>query len=174
MIKKFKEKYGNWAVITGGTSGIGEALSNLIAEKGVNIVLVARRQKLLDSKANEIAIKHGVKVETIQADLSKVEDISKVTDQTNGLDVGLFIPCAGIETEGLITEIPLETELALIQLNVTSTFVLTRHFAKQMMKKGRGGILLVSSLNGHVGVPYFSNYSGSKAYVFKFWHVFTL
>ncbi len=167
-MKTFKEKYGDWAVITGGTSGIGEAAAHFIAKEGINIVLVARRKNVLDSKASDITSKHGVQVKTIQADLSLSKDYEKVVSDTNDLQVGLFIPCAGIENHGVTTTIPLERELALIQLNVTSTFILSQHFASKMVQRRKGGILLVASLIGHMPNPYFSNYAGSKAYVVNF------
>ena len=164
----FKEKYGPWALVTGGTSGIGEALTNQIAENGVNIILVARREKVLKEKAEVLTKKHGIEVKIIQADLSSPEEYEKVIEKTNGLEIGLFIPCAGLENHGITTDIDLKKELALIQLNVTATFALTHHFAGQMVKRGKGGVLLVASLIGHMPNPYFSNYAGSKAYVVNF------
>ncbi len=168
MKSQFKEKYGQWAVITGGTSGIGEAFAHLIAKQGVNIVLVARTQNILDQKASSLASKYQVEVRIVQADLSSSEDYKKLIEETKELKVGLFIPCAGIENHGITTTIPLEKELALIQLNVTSTYILTQHYATKMVQRGKGGILLVASLIGHMPNPYFSNYAGSKAYVVNF------
>lgn len=164
----FKEKYGAWALITGGTSGIGEAIANQVAAKGLNIILVARRLHLLEEKAKEIEDTHGVLVKIVQADLSKHDDISKVIQASTHLEVGLFVPCAAVETHGLTTKIPLEKELALIQLNITSVFVLTHHFAGKMVNRGTGGVLLVSSIIGHMPNPYLSNYAGSKAYILNF------
>lgn len=164
----FKEKYGEWALITGGTSGIGEAIANQIAEKGINIVLIARRENLLKTKSEEISKKYGVEVKTIQADLSKQEEVSKIIEGTNGLEVGLFVPSAGVETHGVTTNIELKHELALIQLNITSVYTLTHHFAGEMVKRGKGGILLVSSMIGHMPNPYLANYAGSKAYILNF------
>jgi short-subunit dehydrogenase len=168
MTSQFKEKYGSWAFITGGTSGIGDAFANLIAKQGVNIVLVARTKKSLDQQAASIMSKYKVEVKTVQADLSSSEEYKKLIEETKQLKVGLFIPCAGIENHRITTTIPLEKELALIQLNVTSTFVLTHHYAQKMVERGQGGILLVASLIGHMPNPYFSNYAGSKAYVVNF------
>lgn len=164
----FKEKYGAWALITGGTSGIGEQIANQVAAKGLNIILVARRLNLLEEKAKEIEQVHGVLVKIVQADLSKQEDITKVIEASSHLEVGLFVPCAGVETHGVTTKIPLEKELALIQLNITSVFVLTHFFAGKMVERGSGGVLLVSSIIGHMPNPYLSNYAGSKAYILNF------
>lgn len=161
----FKTKYGKWAIVTGGTSGIGAEFANQLAEKGLNIVLVARRQPVLDEKAAQLKSEFNVDVITIQADLTKNEDLLKVIDGCFDLEIGLLIPCAAIENHGLITKLTLKDELALIQLNVTATYALTHHFAGEMIKRKRGGILFVSSMIGHMPNPYFSNYAASKAYV---------
>ena len=95
---EFKEKYGKWAVITGGTSGIGEEMSKIVASKGVNIVLVARRQSVLDEKAEDLKKQYGIEVKTISADLTKSEDLEKVFEDTKDLEVGLLIPNAAIES----------------------------------------------------------------------------
>ncbi|MCP4295331.1 MAG: SDR family NAD(P)-dependent oxidoreductase [Proteobacteria bacterium] len=163
-----KEKYGPWALVTGGTSGIGSSLCKLIAEQGVNIVLVARRAELLETKSEELKKKYGIEVKTIGADLSKKEEVAKVKNGTKDMEIGLLIPCAGIENHGLMTDINLESDLGMLQLNVMSTFELVHHFAGKMVPRKQGGILLVSSMIGHMPNPYFSNYAASKAYVLNF------
>lgn len=163
-----KSKYGPWAVITGGTSGIGGAFAEKIASEGINLVLVARRESILNKKATELTSKYKIIVQTVNADLSNNSGYKELIDATNGLEVGLFIPCAGIENHGVTTTIPIERELALIQLNITSTYILTHYYAGKMVERGKGGILLVASLIGHMPNPYFSNYAGSKAYVVNF------
>ena len=162
---EFKDKYGPWALVTGGTSGIGAEFVDQLAEKGLNIVLVARRQNLLDEKTAELKNKYGVEVKSIQADLTKSEDLQIIKDGTSSLEVGLLIPCAALENHGLMTKLSLEKELAMIQINITATYTLAHHFAGKMIERKRGGILFVSSMIGHMPNPYFSNYAGSKAYI---------
>lgn len=161
----FKEKYGPWAVITGGSSGIGEEMAKIIASKGINIVLVARRQNVLDEKAQILKKQFGIEVETISADLTKKNDLDKVLKETENLEVGLLIPNAAIENHGFLVDIELEKELAAVQMDITSVLTMTHHYGKKMSDRGHGGILLVSSMIGHVPNPYFSNYSGIKAYI---------
>ncbi len=165
MDTNFEKQYGKWALITGGTSGIGGELANQLAEKGLNIVLVARRQNLLDEKANDLTSKYEVKVRTISADLTNAEEIAKVIQNTSELEIGMLIPCAALETHGLFSKISLEKELAMIQLNVATAYTLAHHFGSKMIERKRGGILFVSSLIGHMPNPYFSNYAGTKAYI---------
>ena len=161
----YKEKYGSYALVTGGTSGIGAEFSTQLAAKGLNIVLVARRETLLKEKANELRQKFNVDVKTIQADLTIHEDIQKVIDGTKDLEVGLLIPCAALETHGLFTKIDLKKELAMIQLNTVTAYTLSHHFSKKMIERMKGGILFVSSIIGHMPNPYFSNYAATKAYI---------
>ncbi|MGL1886002.1 MAG: SDR family NAD(P)-dependent oxidoreductase [Reichenbachiella sp.] len=161
----FKQKYGSYALITGGTSGIGEEMAKIVASKGVNIILVARRENVLSEKAEMLKKEYGVEVKTISADLTKKEDLDKVLQETDGLEVGLLIPNAAIENHGFMMDLDLEKELAAIQMDVTAVYTLTHHFGKKMAERGRGGILLISSMIGHMPNPYFSNYAAIKAYV---------
>ena len=167
-MENYKEKYGQWAVITGGTSGIGVNIVKEVAKRGMNIVLVARRIEKLEATAKEIKSKFNVEVKIIQADLSEHGEIQKVIDATNDLQIGFFAPVAGVETHGLFPDIDLNDELKVIQLNITSVMVLTHHFTKLMKKRKKGAVLLVASLIGHMPNPYFSNYAGSKAFVLNF------
>ena len=164
----YKEKYGKYALITGGTSGIGAAFADQLAQKGLNIVLVARRENLLQSKATELIQKYKIDVKTIQADLTKTEDFNKIFYATENLELGLVIACAGMENHGLFTKIDSLKLINEIQLNITSLMAITHHFVKKMMPRKRGGVLLVSSMIGHMPNPYFSNYAGTKAFVLNF------
>jgi uncharacterized protein len=168
MKKEFKVAYGEWALVTGASSGIGKALVFEIAKKGLNVVLVSRRQNELDQIALEIQNKYKVSVMVIPADLSTEVGLIKVKNETEGLNIGLLVLSAGMESNGLFTKSSLEKEMQLIQLNVLSTMVLTHHFAKKMEAQKKGGILLVSSLTAHMPSPYFSNYAGTKSYVLNF------
>lgn len=159
----FKEKYGNWALVTGSTSGIGAELTSQIASKGLNIVLVARKEKDLIEHASAIQKRYGVETAIISADLSTSEGVEKVkqTDKS----IGLLVLAAGLEENGAFEKTSIERELQTVQLNVVSTLALTHHFSKSMVARKKGGILMIASLSGHMPNPYFSNYAGTKAYV---------
>ncbi|MCL1043970.1 hypothetical protein BCT86_01520 [Vibrio breoganii] len=161
----FKEKYGDWALITGATSGIGAEMASQIAAKGLNVVLVARREKELEEQATLLTERYGIKATTVSADLSTSEGVEKVKQIDKS--IGLLVLAAGIEVNGSFAKSSLEQELKMIQLNVTSVLQLTHHFTPAMIERKRGGILMVSSLSGHMVSPYFSNYAGTKAYVLQ-------
>lgn len=163
MDNNFKNKYGNWALITGATSGIGAELTSQIAAKGINIVLVARKEKELTAVAASLTDRYGIEAKYISADLSTTEGVELVKQVRE--DIGLLVLAAGIEVNGTFGKTSIEMEMKLIQINVIATLQLTHHFSKVMVERKKGGILMIASLSGHMPNPYFSNYAGSKAYV---------
>lgn len=167
-MKSFKEKYGPWALITGATSGIGEAISHEIASRGVNIVLVARKTVELESKSSALREKYKIDTKTISADLASEDGIEKVKTSTNGISVGLLVIAAGLEVNGAFEKNDLQRELKVVQININATLHLTHHFSAKMVSVGKGGIIMVASLSGHMPNPYFANYAGTKAYLINF------
>lgn len=161
----FKATYGNQALVTGGTSGIGEALAHELAQAGLDIVLVGRNTQKLDELAKQLPAKYHNKVTTITADLSTTAGVQHTIEQAKNHNIGFFAHLAGIESHGLFTDNPIEAELKLIELNIKSTLMLTHYFGQAMSAKQKGGILLVSSLTGHMPSPYFANYAASKSYI---------
>jgi short-subunit dehydrogenase len=163
MVTNFKQKYGEWALVTGATSGIGAHIADQLAEKGLNILLVSRNEDELKSHAEQLANKHGVETSIIPADLATAEGVAKV--KATKLKIGLLVPAAGLEVNGAFEKTPYEAEMKVLQLNVTATFELVHHFSRGMVEQGQGGILLIASLSGQMPNPYFANYAGTKAYV---------
>lgn len=159
------KRYGSWALVSGGTSGIGAALVNQIAAEGMNIVLVARTQSTLDTQAQAVRAAHGVEVRTVSADLTDAAGLTKVIDAVADLEIGLLVPCAAIETSGYFVESSLAKQQALLQMDVVAPMVLTHHFGAKMAARRRGAILLVSSLSGCMAQPYMASYGAAKAYV---------
>ena len=159
------EKYGPWAVVTGGTSGIGAAFANQLAENGLNIVLVARHHESLDSKSQELMQAYGVDVRTVQADLSKPNAIDAVVEATNDIAVGLLVANAAVEQFGAFIKADRDNLNRLIQLNITSQMELVYLFGQQMSARGRGGIVMVSGTIGYGPAPYLANYAASKSYI---------
>ena len=164
-MKNFKQQYGPWALITGASTGIGRAISEQVAQQGVNIVAVARNQDNLDALKEALEAQYDITVKTISADLSEPEANHSINKQTASLDIGLLIPNAGIENNGAFIENAIEAEQKVLSLNTTSPMLLSHHFGKRFSARGRGGILLTSSLFGYQGVPFVSNYSATKAYI---------
>ena len=163
-MKNFKQAYGKWALVTGASSGIGKAISLQLAKQGVNLVTVARNQQNLQLLQTELE-NTGIEVLSISADLSQPGSSTEINNKTAHLDIGLLVANAGIENTGEFIDTPIQNEQNLLALNVNSPMELSHIFAKRFAKKGKGGILLLSSLFGYQGVPQVANYSASKAYV---------
>jgi len=161
---KFQSKYGSWALVTGGSSGIGAELARQIAKKGLNVILVARQQERLDLLALEIEKMHGVKVMSIPADLTTQEGIERVKTETETLEVGLLVNNAGREDSGYFLETSLEMAVETLDLNVRAPLQLTHHFVRKMANRRKGGILFMASIVGFQGVPFIANYAATKAW----------
>lgn len=157
-------KYGPWAVIAGGSEGVGAEFADQLAADGFNLLLVARKPGPLEETAAKVRA-HGVEVRTVAADLTKPESITAITEATADVEVGLLVYNAGANSYGGPF---LEGELAgfqgVIDLNVTAMLALVRHYAPPMKERQRGGILLIGSLAGYVGASAESIYGGAKAF----------
>ena len=132
METNFKNKYGEWALITGASSGIGKALAAELADKGLNLVLVARRQAELVKVANDIQNKYKVSTKIVVADLANQNGIDELITKTQLLTIGLLVLSAGIENSGSFIKSNLEKELQVIELNIVSSLKLTHYFTKKM------------------------------------------
>jgi short-subunit dehydrogenase len=156
---------GPWALVTGASEGIGRALALEIAACGVNVVLSARREHLLSELARDIGARFGVETRVLAGDLSDPAAVEPLLAQTDDLDIGLLVACAGFGTSGDVIDSDLATELNMIDVNCGATFAATRHFAPRLARRGRGGIILMSSLVAFQGVARAANYAATKAYV---------
>jgi len=156
------------AVITGASSGIGESFARLLAEKGVNLILVARRLERLEKLAQELRQKHKIEVECFPIDLSlpgsSTELFSYCTK--NGIIVDMLINNAGVGLYEKFTLSDLKATQDLMQLNMFSLTELCHHFAKHMLNHRRPSYITnIASIAAYQGVPLFSVYAASKSYV---------
>jgi len=165
MDKKFADKYGNWAIITGASSGIGVEFAHQIAAKGLNIVLVARRKQLLDSLASQLTEKYHVNCKVVEADLSKENFHFDILDATKDIEVGLLVNNAGMNCEGDFYRGNLDRNLQMLDLNTKAPFILAYEFGKQFISRKKGGIIFTSSISAFSATPYLSHYAATKAYI---------
>ncbi|MEL6558969.1 MAG: SDR family NAD(P)-dependent oxidoreductase [Bacteroidota bacterium] len=170
-IDRLNSRYGNWALVTGATSGIGKAISYQLAEAGFNLVITGRRAMLLNTIATELTDRFSIDVLEVSGDLSNEEDLHNLTEKTDELPIGIVILNAGFGTSGKLMNADISTELNLIDLNCKAVLLLSHHFVNQMgadSRKGasrKGAIVLLSSMVSFQGVPNAANYAASKAYV---------
>ncbi|KAI4491350.1 hypothetical protein M0804_002742 [Polistes exclamans] len=162
---------GRWAVITGGTDGIGKAYAKALAAKGLDIVLVSRSLIKLRNVETEIKEKYGVETRIIEADLTKGQEVySKIAAVIEELEVGILINNAAMAYDypELMTEVPEETLNKIVQINVAGVTGVTRVVLPGMIKRKKGVVINISSITGDVLSPYLTVYAASKAYIIKF------
>jgi len=163
-----RTRYGEWAVVTGASSGIGAMFAQKLARARMNLVLVARRIELLNELRQQLASEHHIQLRCLQLDLSQNDCLEPLIGSCKDLDVGLVVNNAGSGIPGPFSSSDIQLEKDLIRLNCVTPVEITRHFLPGMLAKRRGGIILVSSLMGFQGVPYMANYSATKAYLLNF------
>lgn len=163
--ERWRARYGPWAVVTGASDGIGRELARRLAEAGLNLVLVARHRGALDQLATDLAARHGIATRVIGADLAREAAVEAVVTGTDDLDVGLLVAAAGFGTSGRLIDARLEQELEMVDVNCRAVVALSFHFGRRLAGRGRGGLVLMSSLVGFQGVPYAAHYAATKAYV---------
>ena len=163
---------GPWrtALVTGASSGIGAAFARVLAARGTDLVLVARRGPELDRLAADLIGSHGRRVEVLQADLTEAAERAAVEARLadDGRPVDLLVNSAGFGSQGFFAELPVEEEENQIRLNVLALVRLTRAALPGMVGRKRGAVLNVSSLAGDQAIPMWATYSSTKAYVTTF------
>jgi short-subunit dehydrogenase len=164
MTVDFKDKYGPWGLVAGASVGLGAAFADELAARGLNLVLIARRSEPLKKLEDELKSRYGVDIRTVQLDLASPELIGELAPHTDDIEIGLMIYDTAFHTIGAFFNQTLENHLRHIEVNCQGPLILTYHFGGKMMQRGRGGIILMSSLSGFHGNPLLANYGGTKAF----------
>lgn len=157
-------KYGPWAVIAGGSEGVGAEFARQLAAAGFNLILVARKPEPLERTADECRAQGG-EVRTLAVDLVDPSAVGQVAAAAADVEVGLLIYNAGANTcsqpflDGALAEFD-----RVIALNIGTMMALTQHFGRPMRKRRRGGILLLGSMAGYLGSVRHTVYGGVKAF----------
>ena len=161
---EFRARYGPWAVVAGGSLGMGAEYSRQLARRGVHVVLVAEAAEPLGALAARLAADHGVETRAVVADLATVEGLACVESATGDLDVGLLVYNAAHSVVGRFLEVARAEKLRMLDVNCRGALVLCDHFARRLVARGRGGIVLVSSLSGFQGHAMVGTYAATKAF----------
>jgi short-subunit dehydrogenase len=161
----FATKYGPWAVVAGASDGLGAAFARGLAERGINVVLIARRQAVLHEVAAAIERETAASTRTLAIDLAEPGAAAAIAAATSDLEVGLLVYCAGADPhfEPFLAN-PVEAAEAMVQRNCMVPMQLCHHFAAPMVERGRGGIVLFGSGAGLAGGANMVAYGASKAF----------
>src|SRR5690349_2708252 len=158
-------RFGPWALVTGASSGIGREFARQLAANGLNVVLAARRLPALAELGEELTAQYGIQHRCLPVDLAAPGFLDRIVEATDDLDVGLVVYNAGDMAPGAFPGSTNDALLGDMRLNAETHLSLTHHFGQRLAARGRGGILLVSSVAGLQPVPYVANYSATKSYV---------
>jgi short-subunit dehydrogenase len=159
-----------YALITGGSSGIGRELAKLFAQDHYNLVLVARSQDELAQTASELQQQYGVQVQTIVKDLFEPQAPFEVYDEikAQGIQIDALVNDAGQGQYGAFTTTDINRELDIIQLNIGAYVTFTKLYLQEMTARKEGKILQVSSLGAEIPGPLQAVYHGTKAFITSF------
>lgn len=161
----FADRFGPWAAIAGGSDGIGRAFAEVLAERGLDLVLMARNEAKLEKAAQAIRDAHGVEVRVARVDLTGIDVEREVADAVDGLDLGLFVYNAGSgRGMGPFLEAESSHWLQQVALSCRGPLLLSHLIGRRLCARGRGGLVIMSSLSSLCGSAYTTTYAASKAF----------
>jgi len=160
----FRDRYGAWAIVAGASEGLGAEYARELASCGLNLVLVARRDELLQSLASQLAGKYGVEIKTMALDLAAMDAAEQIAQATRDLEIGLLVHNAAFSAVGPFMERSLDDHLRELHTNARSPLKLAYLLGGPMLARGRGGVVLMSSLSAFQGSAYISAYAATKAF----------
>ena len=157
-------------LITGASSGIGEAFARKLAARGRNVLLVARSEDKLITLCNELGRSNSIRAQHMAMDLRLPDSPAKLFEETQrrGLEIDMLINNAGFGSFGDFAKLDLARELSMIDLNIKSLVDLTHRFLVPMRERKQGSIINVASTAGFQAVPFMATYAATKAFVLSF------
>lgn len=167
---KLEEAKGDWALVTGASSGIGREFALQLAAVGMNLVLVARREPLLDILGSELSQRYGVRALVMPVDLSRTNAISEIRSRlvAEGVKIRMLVNNAAFGRWGRFEAIPPEAYEEMIRLNVMAMVTLCHHFVQDLSSFPTSIIVNVSSPAAYNPIPYMAVYAATKAFVSSF------
>lgn len=156
------------ALVTGASSGLGEAFACLLAEQGTDLLLVARRKERLDALAARLSERHSVSVQVAVADLTNEVAVANVEGLAREVELDLLVNNAGIGSEGPFLDSDVDVQVRTLRLDVEALLRLTHAVLPGMVARGRGAVINVSSGLAFMAAPEYATYSASKAFVNSF------
>ena len=159
----FKTKYGTWALVAGASEGLGAAFAEELAKRRLNLILIARRLENLEVLSKKLRNKYQIEIKCHSIDLADFSQIKHFVSQLD-LDIGLLVYNAAYAPIGYFESISEENLSRIVDVNIKTPLLLSKLISKKMIEKGKGGIVLMSSLAGKQGSPKIATYAASKAF----------
>ncbi|MFT4614718.1 MAG: short-subunit dehydrogenase [Bacteroidia bacterium] len=159
------EKYGGWALVTGGSQGIGKGFARRLAQEGFNIVLTARRDEILQAAAAELRDEFSVETRTLALDMTLEGAIENIQAFVADLEIGFLVNNVAFSKPAPFLDLSERNLRKQIYVNVETVAMLTSHFGRMMRERDRGAIINVSSRTGELAMPYFAMYCATKSFI---------
>ena len=158
------DKYGKTALVAGASEGLGAAYCQALAAQGFDIVMLARRQELLDKEAELIRQKYPIKVTAIACDLADTNILQQIeaTIATTAIDVLVYN--AALSHIGPFLDTSIEEHLKVAAVNMNTTLRLVHHYGGAMVERGRGAVIIMASIAGFQGAGFLTTYASTKAF----------
>ena len=162
-MSQFNERYGPVALVTGASSGIGLAMAEELAARGLDLVITARRKDRLEQLAARLTAARGVKVHVVVADLADPAAPDLLLDACKGQDIGLVVSNAGFSVRGFHETLNPDELTEMLTVECHAPLHLAHRFLPALKTRGRGGFLMVSSIEALMGCPFSAAYAAMKA-----------
>lgn len=160
----FPRRYGPWALVTGASAGLGEQFAYALARRGLDLVLVARRQDRLERLAADLRRERRIETRVLALDLEQPGAAAQLAQDVSGLDLGLLINNAGFGWQGPFLEQDPALISRMLRLNCEAPALLARLLLPRLAARGRGGMVMVASTAAYQGVPGMSVYGATKGF----------
>ncbi len=162
--ESLRQRYGEWALVTGASSGIGAAFARALARDGVSCVLAARREDRLRSLSDELEKSHQVETRVVAVDLAAREGADCLVEAVSDLEIGILVNNAGFGSAGRFESQDRERMREMVELNSMTPVLLTSSLLPGMCERGRGAVIMVGSIAGSQPLPLHSLYSATKSF----------
>ena len=161
----FRERYGPWAFIAGASEGLGEAFAHAIASRGLNVIVAARRAEKLEAVAESLRAQHGIAAVAMPMDLADTAMLEvTLRHLVEDYELGLLVYNAALSPKGAYLDVALDDHLRALDVNARAALMCTHAVGREMRRRKRGGIVLMSSMSGMYGTGSVVSYAATKAF----------
>lgn len=159
-----RQRYGGWAMVVGSAEGMGAAYAERLAREGFDLVLLDMRKPAVTAQAAKLAREHGVQTRALACDLSRPARVAAALDAIDALEIGLLVFNAAMGSVGPWQEVTLAAKLLAVNVNVIAVLTIADRLSRPMLERGRGGIVLTSSMAALQGAPLQAVYAATKSF----------
>lgn len=159
-----RERYGEWALVTGASAGIGEAFARALARDGMSLVLTARRRDRLETLASELEKRFQVQTRVVEQNLADAEGAERLARAVSDLPIAVLVNNAGFGGVGRFEGQRAERLRDMLNVNCLAPLLLTRRILPRMQERGRGAVIFTGSVSGRQPLPLHSVYAATKAF----------